>query len=86
MIYLIFDEQAQAQTALTQIWTNQQPLVEVNAATGLPVANPVTSCWAVEQQRLDGKWVFAKPEVADMTGVVDCTEEEYSDTWFEQEV
>lgn len=86
MTYLVFDTQLQAQTALAQIWVNQQPLIEVNAATGLPVEHPVTTAWAVEQQRLDSKWCFAKPEVADMADVTDYVEEEYSDTWFEQEV
>ena len=71
-MYLVFDTQAQAQIALTQIWDNMKP----------PTIG-TTTCWAVERQRLDGKWIFEKPDSEYMTGVVDYTEEEYSTDWFE---
>lgn len=95
MFYLVFETQIEAQQALQQIWQNMQPLQEINAGTG-EVVEPVTTAWAVEQQRLDGKWVFPKPmptviaaedgEVIDiidyLNGVEGYTEEEYAEDWF----
>jgi hypothetical protein len=85
LTYLVFDTQVEAQTALTQIWSNMQPIVEVNAKTMLPVPTPVTTAWSIEQQRLDGKWCFLKPDIEHMTNVVDYVEEEYSESWFTSE-
>lgn len=76
MTYLVFETQAEAQQALQEIWQLMQPLQEVNAGTGEVVEN-VTSAWAVEQRRNDGKWVFLEPPI-EFEGV----KEEYSEDWF----
>jgi hypothetical protein len=61
MMHLVYNSQNEARQALTEIWLLMQPVVEVNAKT-LEAVNPqITKCWAVEQQRSDGKWIFPAP-------------------------
>lgn len=81
MIYLIFDTQAQAQEALTQIWANMQPIKDITL-TQTEVNPPITTSWAIERQRLDGKWVFEKPDNEHMNLVSGYFEEQYQETWF----
>lgn len=85
MTYLVFDTQEQAKLALTIIWSNIQPVIEINAGTHEPVQEKITKEWAIEQQRLDGKWIFLKPEQEHMTNVTGYIEEEYSEGWFNTE-
>lgn len=82
MTYLVFDTQAKAKEALEKIWANMQPIQEINAGTGEIVA-PITTAWAIEQQRLDGLWIFPMPDLEFLNGVNGYTEEDYSQDWFD---
>lgn len=87
MIFLVFSDQANANTAVSTINSNMNMnIVGVNAATGEQAPDKTqTTSWAVPTQRLDGKWCFAMPPEQHMTNVVNYTQETFSKTWFPQE-
>jgi hypothetical protein len=59
------------------------PIFGVNAASGMKDAQQgYTTAWAVAQDTVQGKWVFAKPDDALLDGVVDYTVEPYDPAWF----
>lgn len=59
------------------------PIFGVNASNGeKDVNNGYTVAWAVPQLTVQGNWVFAKPDDALMTGVVDYTVEPFDPNWF----
>jgi hypothetical protein len=64
----------------------QFPVFGVNAATGVKDAQQgYTTAWAVSQETVQGKWVFAKPDDALLDGVTGYTIEPYDPAWFPTE-
>ena len=94
--YYVFNTEQEAINAELQIrQLGNFPLVGVNAATGEPSQEGLTTAWAVPQERLDGKWVFPRvPEnlrnehagsVQAFNDANTFTIENYSADWFPQE-
>ena len=69
MIYLIFDTEQDA--------IANNGIISEN----MNLTSSITTVWAEPRERLDGKWVFPRPEDRFMTGVV-ATEEEFDADWF----
>lgn len=62
MEYYVFDTEATATAAELYIrQVGQMPITGINAHTGQLMPNAAkTVRWAIPEQRLDGKWVFAR--------------------------
>ena len=59
--YYVFNTEQEAINAELQIrQLGNLPLLGINAATGQPEQEGLTTAWAVPQERLDGKWVFPR--------------------------
>ena len=64
-----------------------------NAKTGELVDN-YTIKWAIPRERVDGKWVFEKPTqnalgpipIAAVIETLSLNEENYQESWFDQEI
>lgn len=104
MIFYVFDTEAEAIATENTIVTNiktwvetYSPSVVVNGeaikgrrpSTG-EIAHATTNKWADPVERLDGKWVFEKPQDHNVTPIplstvingVSANEEEFSSDWF----
>lgn len=104
MIFYVFETEAEAIAAENTIVTNiktwvetYSPSVVVNGeaikgrrpSTG-EIVSATTNKWADPKQRLDGKWIFQKPQDYNVTPIplssvvanVIANEEEYSRGWF----
>lgn len=104
MIFYVFDTEAEAIAAENTIVTNiktwvetYSPSVVVNGeaikgrrpSTG-EITHATTNKWADPVERLDGKWVFEKPQDYNVTPIplsvvvdgISANEEEYSRGWF----
>ena len=67
--YYVFDTEAEAEAALTDINSDERfPIVGRNAATGeLEPNKQQTTCWVKKsKQRKDGKWVFERLPTAEI--------------------
>ena len=105
MIYYIFNTEQEALAAEQQIVDNVRQWVEANVPDALSedglklrgrnaktgeFTDAYTTRWAVPQQILDGRWVFAKPTeektapipVEAFTNGVIANENEYNSDWF----
>ena len=93
MEYYVFNSEQEAINAELQIrQLGNFPLVGINAATGQPSEEGLTTAWAIPQERLDGKWVFPRvpeslrnqhPEAINQIIASNTfTVEEYSPDWF----
>lgn len=59
------------------------PIFGVIASTQAKnVSTGYTTAWATAQERIDGKWVFPKPDAALMVGVTGYTIEPFDPAWF----
>ena len=92
-VHYVFNTKQEAIDAELQIrQLGNFPLQGINAATGQPQQEGLTTAWAVPQERLDGKWVFPRvpenlrnqhPEaVKQFIASNTFTVEEYSPDWF----
>lgn len=62
------------------------PIFGVNAATGVKNAQQgYTTAWAMAQETVQGKWVFAKPADALLAGVTGYTVAPFDPAWFPQD-
>jgi hypothetical protein len=91
--YYVFDTEQEAINAELHIQQlGNFPLQGINAATGQPEQEGLTTAWAVPQERLDGKWVLHRvPEnlCNQHPGAIEqfianhtFTVEDYSPDWF----
>jgi hypothetical protein len=61
------------------------PIFGINAATlKLQATAGYTTAWATAQKRIDGKWVFTKPDDSLMVGVLGFVIEQFDPAWFPQ--
>lgn len=70
--HYIFDTEAEAEAALTDINTDERfPIIGRNAATGqLEPNKQLTTCWEKKsKQRLDGKWVFNRLPMSEIVKI-----------------
>lgn len=82
--YLVFTSRSAANAANTQIGSNMGcPIIGISPATGMPDPSAQqTIQWASPVQRLDGKWIFPKPDDSFMTGVTNYTSATFDPSWF----
>jgi hypothetical protein len=96
--YYVFDNEATAIAAEAMICQiGQTPIIGINVATGLPEPDKQkTERWAIPQQRVDGKWVFARVPLETRQNIPEAQQEafnnafphlleEYKDNWFTQD-
>jgi len=84
MLYHVFDTEQHAVSSCNAVSNKMGCPRRGLDMRGKPAADDKqkTERWDVPRQRLDGKWVYARPPDESIVGTPHYTIEEYTDEWF----